>query len=899
MRSCNRGYIINLGNAPGLLSAGSHAPTPKARSFELAEDTVHYAPDRPADVKHVKLDIALDFEQETVTGTVYTTFSALYDDLKAVNFDAIELSIERVTLEDGLELAYTVKPRKLIVTLDRPYQYGEEFTIAIQYHAKPRTGLHFIKPAPEDPSRPVQAWTFGQTHYQSYWFPCHDSPNDRATSEILVTVPAHFITISNGKLLGVENHGATKTHHWRHDIPHAAYLISLVVGEFAVIEDHYKHIPVTYYVRPDRRDDARLYMGKTPEMIRFFSDYTGVEYPYSKYAQTVVELFIAAMENTSCTTHSFSLLLDRRASLDIDLVPVVAHELAHQWFGDLLTCRDWANGWLNEGFATYFEELWGEHDQGSDYFKQTMLDLKQGYLEEDSHYRRPIVYHVYYDDGFELFDGHLYNKGAWVLHMLRHQLGEAAFKRAMHAYILRYRERQVITTDMERTFEEVTGHSLAQFFQQWVYQGGYPEFEVDYNWDDEHKMAKVKIRQAQKIDDLTPCFVTPVDLAFIIPATDEAAREGETVDTRTIPLRVLVGEDGQVEQTFYFPLERQPIMLRFDPDGWLLKTLKWERPARMLRYQLVHDPDVLGRIEAAEALGEEGGDENIESLKQALLTDTFWGVRNAAASALGAIGSGKAQDVLLQALQELDPTSFSRVRAAIATALGKFQAPQQGEFAERSAQALNALLDKGDVSYLVEAASANALGMTRTAGSVDHLVNMIDRPSWMDFVQRGVFRGLAASGEDRVIDTIAAYLGGAHPVHAHRAPNSLNRRLTAVLGMVALGDNRYLYSEEARQRAVTALTNALEHDDWEPIRGLAALALMQLGEKRAIGALEHVAAREIESWSKRLMRVAAYTLSTGDKTDDQLKQLRKDLDQVREENRKLKEQLGAIEARAK
>ena len=901
MKSCNRGHIMDLGDGYSLylLNESGLAPTPKARSFELPDDHVQYAPDRPADVKHVKLVIALDFEQETVSGTVYTTFSALYDDLKTVTFDAIELHIERVALEDGKELAFSADAKKLIVTLDRPYNYGEQFTIAVEYHAKPRTGLRFIKPSPEDPTRPVQAWTFGQPRYHSHWFPCHDAPNDRATTEIIATVPAQFITISNGNLLGITANGATRTHHWRQDVPHATYLISLVVGDFAVIEDHYKHIPVTYYVRPDRKDDARLYMGKTPEMIRFFSEYTGVEYPYNKYAQTVVEIYTGAMEHTTATTHSFALLLDKRASLDIDLVPVVAHELAHQWFGDLLTCRDWSNGWLNEGFATYFEELWGEHDQGSDYFKQSMLNLKHGYLGEDGHYRRPIVYYIYHDDGFELFDAHLYNKGAWVLHMLRHQIGEAAFKRAIHAYISRYREREVITADLERTFEDVTGRSLAQFFQQWVYSGGYPAFEVSYSWDSERNMAKVKIKQTQHIDDLTPCFVTPVDLAFTVPTSDEAAKDDNTTDTNTLEMRVMLGEDEQVEQTFFVPLERQPVMVRFDPDGWLLKTLKFERPAKLMRYQLAHDPDVLGRIEATEALGEVADDESIEALKKALLTDAFWGVRNAAASALGTIGTRKAQDVLLQGLQELDPAEFSRVRAAIARTLGKFQAPAQAELAERSAQALGALLEKGDVSYLVESAAAQGLGNTRTAGSVDQLVKLIDRPSWMNNVQRSIFSGLAATGEDRVVEHIAAYLGDTHAVDGRREANHPTMRLAAARGMSTLGENRYLYSEEARQRAVTALSQAIEHDSWEPVRAISALALMSLGEKRAINALERVARHELDSFAQRDMRVAAYTLRTGDKTDEQLKQLRKDLDQVREENRKQKEQLEALEAKVK
>ncbi|MBO0782943.1 MAG: M1 family metallopeptidase, partial [Ktedonobacteraceae bacterium] len=499
MTSCHRAQMLELGNGYSL-SVLNSPPAPKARSFELPGDKVQYAPDRPADVQHIKLAITLDFDQETVSGTAYTTFSALYEEVTTITFDAVELHIDEVTLVDGPKLAYTTTGKQLIVTLDRAYHHGETFTIAVTYHAKPRTGLHFIKPAPEDPTRPVHAWTFGQPRYHSYWFPCHDAPNDRATTEIIVTVPAQFLTVSNGSLLDVTDNGSTRTHHWRHDVPHAAYLISLVVGDFAVIEDHYNNKPVCYYIRKDRQDDAPLYMGKTPAMIRFFSDYTGVEYPYDNYDQTVVEIYTGAMEHTSATTHSFSLVPDQRAALDIDLVPVVAHELAHQWFGDLVTCRDWPNGWLNEGFATYFEKLWCEHDLGSDEFKYALRNQLHGYLSEDQRYRRPIVYHVYHDAGFELFDGHMYNKGGWVLHMLRHQLGEATFRRCVKTYLERYRTKEVITADLERTFEEVSGHSLAHFFRQWVYSGGYPAFEVSHSWDNQHKLLKLKVRQTQAVD---------------------------------------------------------------------------------------------------------------------------------------------------------------------------------------------------------------------------------------------------------------------------------------------------------------------------------------------------------------------------------------------------------------
>lgn len=887
MSRCNR--VIAFGENYNLHLLQS--PSPKARAFELPGDREQYAPDRPADVKHIKLVITLDFEQETISGTAYTTFSALYEEVQVIKFDAVELHIENVSLENGQRLAYTTTDKKLVVTLDRPYHYGEEFTIAIAYHARPRIGLHFVKPAPEDPARPTQAWTFGQPRYHSHWFPCHDAPNDRATTEIIVTVPAQFLTVSNGNLLSVTNNGVTKTHHWRQDVPHATYLVSLVVADFAVIEDSYNGKPVNYYVRKDRQDDAHFYFSKTPEMMRFFSEYTGVEYPYDKYAQTVVELYTGAMEHTTATTHSFSLLLDERAALDLDYVPIVAHELAHQWFGDLITCRDWPNGWLNEGFATYFEELWIEHDRGTDEFKLSMLHLKEGYLGEDSHYRRPIVYHVYYNQGFELFDGHMYNKGAWVLHMLRHQLGEAAFRRAIKAYIERYREKEVITANLERTLEEVTGHSMARFFQQWVYSGGYPAFEVNYSWDSEQRMAKVKIKQTQIVDELTPCFVTPVDLTFTVPLSDEAAKDTSTMQTRTVPVRILAGEDGQIEQSFYFSLEREPVMVRFDPDGWLLKTLNFERSTKMLRYQLAFDPDVLGRVEAAEALGAKNDDESFDALTTALHSDPFWGVRAAAVSALGKIGNEKTQSVLIQALETLDVTQFSRVRAAIARALGTFQAPQRAEMAQRSAQALSALLEKGDVSYKVESTAAAALGKTRTDGSVELLIQLIERPTWMYYVQRGIFAGLAETGENSVVDIMARYLNNSALYPMLRA--------VAAMGLRAVGSNHYLYSEEARQRAVTALCNAVEHDSWSTVRDISAWALQQFGEKRAISVLDLAARRELDSGAQRAMRSAAHTLRSGGKDDEQLKNVRKDLDDLREENRRLKDQLGALEARVK
>ncbi len=589
--------------------------------------------------------------------------------------------------------------------------------------------------------------------------------------------------------------------------------------------------------------------------------------------------------------HSFILLMDERASLDYGADYVTAHELAHQWFGDLITCRDWSHGWLNEGFATYFEELWGEHSLGKDDFKASMLRLKKGYQAQDAQYRRPIVYHLYHDDGFELFDAHMYNKGGWVLHMLRHQLGEQAFKRAINYYITRNREREVVTSDLERAFEESTGRSLGQFFQQWVYQGGYPEFEVDYNWDSATKMVKVRIRQSQKIDELTPCFVTPVDLAFTLPETEEAAKSPQTTQTRTISMRVIVGQDGQTDETFFFSIERAPLMVRFDPNGWLLKTLKFDLPVQMMRYQLANDQDSLGRIEAAEALVKAADAESLAALKQALLQDPFWGVRAAVAAALGEIATREAQDLLIQGLNELDPKTYSRSRIAIVGALGIFNTQEYGELASRSAEALTALLEQGDPSYLVEAAAAEALGKTRTDGSIETLLKHIERPSWIYLTQRGDFPGLGSTGEDRVVEIMIDYLQDKR--------RNLMLRLAAAAGLNAVATNRLFYSEEARQRAVSALCIAVEHESWNLGRLVSARALGNFGDARAIPVLEKCIARELDAAVLREMQVVVKKLRAQNIEEEGLKQVRKDLDEVRNENRKLREQLSALENRLK
>ncbi|HEY7849414.1 MAG TPA: M1 family aminopeptidase [Ktedonobacterales bacterium] len=877
MRLCGYGDLSRLLRETGMSEQPATAP-----SFALPGDRPRYAPDRPVDVRHVDIAVTLDFERKQVRGVVTHSFAALFDAVRVVALDAAELHIEQVTLADGATpLEWWSEGEKLHIQLDRVYGFGEQFGVRVAYWAQPRTGLVFVAPDAGNPELPVQAWTQGETEYHHFWFPCHDFPNDRASTTLAATVPAAFFALSNGALEEArENGDGTKTYRWRQEIPFPAYLITLVAGEFIEIADHWRSVPVNYYVRAGREDDARRMLGRTPAMMEFFTQHFGVNYPYVKYAQIVAELFLGAMENVSATTHSYRLLPDSRASLDYKPDAVVAHELVHQWFGDLLAVRDWSHTWLKESFATYFESVWMGEEDGEDQLRLEMRDNLESYLAADKRGRRPIVYNVYRKNGNELFDRHNYEKGSRVLHMLRQVVGDAAFWRGMQRYAQRNQGREVITADFERAHEEASGRSLAQFFEQWVYKAGHPEFKVSYSWDDAQKLAKVTVRQAQEVTEQTPLFVTPLDLAFFVPQDVGDQPEAEGFMEPQV-MRVQVEE---ADQTFYIPLARRPFGVRFDYGGWLIKTLEFDQPAEMLRFQLRRDPDINGRIEAANALGEKGDPASLEALEQALLSERFWGVRQAIAAAIAGRKSERALEALLRAL---DAVTEPRARRGVVAGLGEFRAPEQADLAARAASALTGLLAQGEPSYFVTAAAAHALGKTRAPGAFETLLTHVETPSWIETIRGGVFAGLGELGDPRAVEPLATW-------ESDRT-KPLDARAGAAGGLRILAATRRVDQPEARTRAVEALIVALS-DPAERASLMACGAVAAWGEPRAIPALQRLVTGSPDERVVRTAREAIAEIQRGDSARDEARQLRADLDTLREDNRKLRERLDALEA---
>ncbi|KAJ3055498.1 hypothetical protein HK102_011334, partial [Quaeritorhiza haematococci] len=434
----------------------------------------------------------------------------------------------------------------------------------------------------------------GEAEEPRYWLPCYDSPNDQATPEMVITVAKPYSVVSNGALAETkENADGTRTFHWKMEQPHSSYLITVAASEFNAFRDMLGDLPVEYYVLKNVDEEtARRFMGKTPKMIAFFNEVTGQPYPYPKYAQVCLPEFNGGMENTSATSMTDDALLDRIEAQERDMDGLVAHELAHQWFGDLMTCKDWSHLWLNEGFASYFDPLFAEHELGEDEFLLQMRSEQRGYYGADSMYRRPIV-EPRYENPTQMFDGMSYAKGACVLHALRGTVGDEAWWKGIKQYVATNKFRNVESDDLRKAFESATGKDLGWFFDQWVYKAGHPELKASWRYEPEDASVRLKVEQLQKLDDQTPMFRLPTTVEIV-------AAPGQS---KTVPVVI----DGPTHE-FVIPVDAEPKAVLLDPKGWLPKQMQFERPVAENLFLLEHGPNVLARLDAAEALSKKVAD---------------------------------------------------------------------------------------------------------------------------------------------------------------------------------------------------------------------------------------------------------------------------------------------------
>ncbi len=607
---------------------------------------------RTFDVKHIKLDLKLDTKKGEVSGTVTHTMTPLHPGFDTLTLDCgADLKVSKVAAGSA-PCKYEQKGNELIVTLDKAYSTDDKIDLAVTYAGTPEVGMRFVRPDTDHPNRQVCVWTQGEPVDARYWLPCYDEPNERSTAELIVTVPRPLTVVCNGVLASThDNPDTTTTFDWKMTDQLPTYLLSITAAEFAVYHDKVGDLPVDYYVLKEVDEaTARRAMGKTPRMIEFFNQKIGTPYGFAKYAQVCLPEFGGGMEHTSATTLTDSILVDALAYAERPSDSLIAHELAHQWFGDLLTCRDWSNLWLNEGFASYFDPLYFEHAEGPDAFQMAMNSDKQGYLGSDRQYRRPIV-EAKYNDPFQMFDGVTYSKGACVLHALRGTVGDDAWWKGIQLYVARNKDKTVETADFRKAMEEASGKDLGWFFDQWVFKAGHPELTAKWHFEDADKTVRLKVEQTQPTDDVTPLFRLPTTVEI----TDDAG-------TRSIPIVI----DARTQE-FVIPASGKPKMVLIDPKGWLPKVLTFEKPTDELAYQLEHAPTVLARIDAAQALatGHKAEQPAIEALLKAWSKEKYAPARALMVGQVAALGEpGRA--ALIEASKDTD----ARVKVAAATGLG-------------------------------------------------------------------------------------------------------------------------------------------------------------------------------------------------------------------------------------
>jgi len=719
----------------GLIFLLPEIPGASAQQIDFSKKPRQWERSRTIDARHYLIKLNLDVEGKAFLGEAVLTLSSLRPDLKIIELDAEDYRVEKVNDEWGRTLTFKQTDKKLFVELRQPYSVGEIFSITVFYRSDDQAhrttnkkGLRFYEAAAEHPRLVASdSWPDGVHH----WFPCYDFPNDKVTNEIIATVKEPYKVASNGRLVSVTKNEReqTVTYHWLQDKPHSTYLIFLAAAPYEIISDRYENIPINYWVFPQHLKDALRSYEKTPKMMEFFIKTFGTPYPWDKYDQISVPLGGGA-ESTSATAMTYAIIHDEKAEKDFSSIGIVSHELAHQWWGDLITLRSWEQAWVNEGFATYSDYLYYEYDRGPEEGAINLLNKKNAYLREArTRYIRPIVTD-HYDVPQDLFDAHSYQKGACVLHMLRFVLGDQRFFQVLKEFLHRYSFQPVDTHDFMKTVKEVTGENMDWFFEQWIFKPGHPVFEISSVWDEGKKTLGLTIKQVQDTSRGIPVYKTPVLIGIRgSKSLDEGSIKGDKDDEVIYKIWIM-----ERENYYEFHLTAKPRLVRFDRGNYLLKEWTFLKSMEELLYQAQHD-DVIGRMWAVEQL-EKFADkpEVVKAILDVARRDEFWAVRKTAVETIGSWKNTK----FIPFLKDKCKDSHSQVRAAALKALGDFAQPALAVFFQ---ECFNR-----DDSYVAQAEALRALGKTGDKKQSDFLKKAAAFPSYRNIIKNAALEALRQLG---------------------------------------------------------------------------------------------------------------------------------------------------------
>lgn len=557
------------------------------------------------DLVHTKLDVKFDYDKAYLYGKAWITLKPHFYSTDSLLLDAKGMELKEVSVMKGTtrsKLKYDYDGMELKINLDKLYKGGEAYTIYIDYVSKPNElkvqgsaaitdakGLYFVNPKGEDKDKPTQIWTQGETEANSAWMPTIDKPNQKTTQEIYMTVPAKYATLSNGLLVSQKkNTDGTRTDYWKMDLPHAPYLFFMGVGEYTKVVDKYKGKEVSYFVEKEYAPVARKIFGNTPEMMKFFSEKLGVEYPWAKYAQIVGRDYVSgAMENTTATLHQESAYQNARELVDgVRWESTIAHELFHHWFGDLVTAESWSQITVNESFANYSETLWEEYKFGKDAADDHNETDMQGYLLGPGNAAKDLV-RFHYSNKEDVFDGVSYNKGGRILHMLRNIVGDDAFYKSLNLYLTNNKFKTGEAANLRLAFEEVTGRDMNWFWNQWYYGSGHPIVKIDYSYDEANNKAMVIVEQTQKTGKV---FRLPIAIDVYQGAAKK--RYPVWIENKT--------------DTFTFSYSSKPDLINVDAEKVMLWVKTDNKSAENYVHQMKYAPMYMDRKEALDYFARKG-----------------------------------------------------------------------------------------------------------------------------------------------------------------------------------------------------------------------------------------------------------------------------------------------------
>ena len=665
------------------------------------------------DITHTKLEVRFDWQNAWLFGKATLDVKPYFYPVTKLYLNARGMDLNKVQLvgaKGNTDLKYVYENDSIKIDLDKTYTANDKYTIFIDYKSKPNDlksggsnaissdkGLYFINPKGEEKNKMPQIWTQGETQSNSAWFPTIDSPNEKFTDEIYITVEDKYTTLSNGLLLKqTKNADGTRTDYWKMDMPHSAYLVMMGIGEFKKVTDTpWNGKEVSYYVEKEYEPYAKSIFGLTGEMIDFYSKRLGVPYAWPKYAQIVARDYVSgAMENTSATLHGEFVYQNDRELLDGSRgEDVISHELFHQWFGDLVTAESWSNLPLNESFATYGEYLWQEFKHGVDAADAHSYGSRQGYIMSSSQ-KDPSIIRFEYESREDMFDAISYNKGGQVLHMLRKQVGDDAFFASLKLYLDKNRFKNAEIHDLRLAFEEVTGQDLNWFFNQWFMAKSHPVLDINYTYDAAAKTVKVKVEQKQDFEEV-PLFKLPlyVDIYYYDGPSIKKQREFITIT--------------KVNEEFTFKAEAKPMLVNFDGEKQLLCRKTENKTLDEYIYQYKNAPKYLDRLEALNAFKGNVSDAKVFDCLKLALKDKWHGHRSKAITLLDEASEAQAADLKAVMISIAKTDEKTKVRAGAIDFIAKHY--KGADVNEIYASAL------GEKSYAIMGAGLNALAKENPA----------------------------------------------------------------------------------------------------------------------------------------------------------------------------------------